>query len=210
MTGGVNALCWERTLHGDFAAVARALARGEEMIVKLDAARLGALTLDGAGREAAGMMLEDFARLRELGLQPELNAIWDYPRDAEGIVPTDVFSWHVDSATEPADTWLCTYFGAASEGLPNAAAVRRVDVAETRAALLREFDGDEGAAFEEWLAENCYDLHYAARPGARPWAFGVGHFWRIAAQYEGAPVPPCIHRAPATVPGAGPRLLLIS
>jgi hypothetical protein len=121
-----------------------------------------------------------------------------------------VFSWHVDSATVPADTWLCTYFGAASEGLPNAEARRRVDEPTTRAALRREFDGTEEAEFAAWLAENCYDLHYEARPGAQPWSFGVGHLWRIAAEYEGSPVRPCIHRAPATVPGAGPRLLLIS
>lgn len=209
MTGSVNALCWERTQRGDFAAVAAALVRGDEMIVKLDEARLRGLALDEAGRVAAGVMLEDFSRLRERGLEPELNAIWDYPRD-EGMVPTDVFSWHVDSATVPAATWLCTYFGAASEGLPNAEAVRRVDVPGTRAALRREFGGGEGAEFEAWLSENCYDLHYAALPGARPWAFGIGHLWRIAAQYEGAPVLPCIHRAPTTVPGAGPRLLLIS
>lgn len=210
MGGGVNALCWERTLPGDFAAVARALQRGEEPIVALDAARLGGLGLSEAGRAAAGVMLEDFRRLRDLELTPELNAIWDYPRDEAAIVPTDVFSWHVDSATVPADTWLCTYFGAASEGLPNAEARRRVDEPATRAALWREFGGADEAEFTTWLGENCYDLHYAAQPGARPWSFGVGHLWRIAAEYEGSPVLPCIHRAPATVPGAGPRLLLIS
>lgn len=206
MAGGVNALCWERTLPGDFAAVARALPRGEEPIVALDAARLGGLALSEAGRVAAGVMLEDFRRLRDLELTPELNAIWDYPRDVDAIVPTDVFSWHVDSATAPADTWLCTYFGAASEGLPNAEARRRVEDPETWAALRREFGGTDETEFAAWLAENCYDLHYEARP----WSFGVGHLWRIAAEYEGSPVLPCIHRAPATVAGAGPRLLLIS
>lgn len=209
MVGAVNALCWERALPGDFGEVARALVRGGEMIVKLDEARLGRLTLSEAGRVAAGVMLEDFRRLQERELTPELNAIWDYPRD-EGVVPTDVFSWHVDSATVPADTWLCTYFGAASEGLRNEEARRRVDDVEMRAALGREFGGTDEAEFAAWLSENCYDLHYAAQPGARPWSFGVGHLWRIAAQYEGSPVLPCIHRAPATVPGAGPRLLLIS
>lgn len=210
MSGGVNAFCWERALAGDFAAVARALVRGDEMIVKLDEARLQGLKLGEAGRIAAEVMLEDFRRLRDLGLQPELNAIWDYPRDTEAVVPTDVFSWHVDSATVPADTWLCTYFGAASEGLPNAEARRRVEDPVTRAALRREFGGADDAEFAAWLSENCYDLHYAARAGARAWSFGVGHLWRIAAEYEGAPVMPCIHRAPATVPEAGPRLLLIS
>jgi hypothetical protein len=29
-------------------------------------------------------------------------------------------------------------------------------------------------------------------------------------EYDGSPVPPCIHRAPDTRPGDPPRLLLIS
>ena len=50
----------------------------------------------------------------------------------------------------------------------------------------------------------------AALPGARPWSFGVGHLWKIACLYDGSPVPPCVHRAPPTIPGQPPRLLLIS
>jgi len=87
-----------------------------------------------------------------------------------------------------------------------------VDIPETRARLLQHFEGvsDEYADFREYLAENCYDLHYAAVPEARPFSFGLGNLWRIAVDYPGSPVPPCIHRAPETIPGQPPRLLLLS
>jgi hypothetical protein len=38
----------------------------------------------------------------------------------------------------------------------------------------------------------------------------VGNLWRIAIEYPGCLVPPCIHRAPATPSGPSQRLLLIS
>jgi hypothetical protein len=121
-----------------------------------------------------------------------------------------VFSFHADSATVQADTYLCTYHGAPSEGLRNDEAQRRVDVPETRSELLKLFGGNDDDAFREYLKENCYDLHYTSVPAARPFSFGVGNLWRIATDYPGCPVPPCIHRAPATLPGASRRLLLIS
>jgi hypothetical protein len=80
----------------------------------------------------------------------------------------------------------------------------------TRTALLQRFGGPDDDRFRAFLTENCYDLHYAPLPSARPYSFGVGNLWRIAIEYPGCPVPPCIHRAPATAPGAPPRLLLIS
>lgn len=206
-SGDTNALCWRRTLAGDFAEVAARLGPGEG-IVRLGEERLRRLALSPAGAAAVTVMLDDWCQLQAQGLEPELNAIYAYPRDeAAGAVPTDVLSWHVDSATEPADTWLCTYHGASSEGLRNAEAIRRVDDPTTRAALRREFGDGDDAAFADWLRENCYDLHYAARPGAQPWSFEVGHLWRVATAHPGSPVPPCIHRAPAT---AGLRLLLIA
>ena len=108
-----------------------------------------------------------------------------------------------------ADTWLCTYYGRSSEGLRNEEARRRVDIAETRAALLKDFGGADDDAFREYLNENCYDLHYAPNANAQPFSFGLGHLWRIACEYPDSPVPPCIHRAPETAPGEL-RLLLIS
>lgn len=92
----------------------------------------------------------------------------------------------------PVDTFLCTYVGACSEGLPNEQAQRRVDVPETRAELLRLYSGEDDAEFLEFLAENFYDLHYAPLPGAQPFSFGPGNLWRIAIQYPGCPVPPCV------------------
>lgn len=207
---GVNAHCWERTLAGDFNEVVRHLGAGEE-IVTLDEARLRALPVSAAGRVAIGVMLEDLRRLRERDLDPVLNCIHAYPRDEEaGPVPTDVFSFHADSAPVEADTWLCTYYGPSSEGLPNEEAQRRVDDPATRAALFQRFGGGDNADFHDYLHEHCYDLHYSALPSARPYSFGVGNLWRIATEWPGSPVPPCIHRAPTTQPGDSPRLLLIS
>lgn len=207
---GVNALCWERTLEGDFSEVVELIGAGEE-ITMLDEARLKSLTVSAAGRVAIDQMLEDLRLLREHELDPVLNCIHGYPRDEDaGPVVTDVFSFHADSAPVETDTYLCTYHGPASDGLPNEEALRRVDIPETRAELLRLYGGEDDAGFCEFLNENCYDLHYAAGPQARPFGFGLGNLWRIAVEWPGSPVPPCIHRAPETPPGAGARLLLIS
>ena len=207
---GVNALCWGRALPGDFGEVVGLLGDGEG-IVTLDEARLRALPASAAGRVAIEVLAADLRRLREHALDPVLNCIHGYPRDEEaGPVPTDVFSFHADSAPVAAETWLCTYHGPASEGLRNEEARRRVDIPETREELLRRFGGDDDADFRDYLSENCYDLHYAPVAGARPFSFGRGHLWRIAVDWPGSAVPPCIHRAPETRPGDPPRLLLIS
>ncbi len=207
---GVNALCWARALPGDFGEVVALLGAGEG-IVTLDEARLLALPVSAAGGEAIGVLLADLRRLREHALEPVLNCIHGYPRDEEaGPVPTDVFSFHADSAPVAAETWLCTYYGPASEGLRNEEARRRVDIPATRAELRRLFGGEDDADFRDFLSENCYDLHYAPVAEARPFSFGRGHLWRIAVDWPGSPVPPCIHRAPETRPDDPPRLLLIS
>ncbi|MEI9866447.1 MAG: hypothetical protein WDN00_18205 [Limisphaerales bacterium] len=89
-----------------------------EGVITLDDARLQALPVSAAGRVAIDVLLADQRRLREHDLDPVLNCIHGYPRDENaGPVTTDVFSFHADSATVPADTWLCTYHGAASEGV---------------------------------------------------------------------------------------------
>ncbi len=204
---GVNALCWRRMLPGDFGEVVARLGVGEG-IVALDDTRLAGLGLSVAGRVAVETMLEDLRLLRAHDREPVLNCIHGYPRDEDaGPVATDVFSFHADSAPVEADTWLCTYYGVASEGLRNDEAQRRVEVPGTRAALLELFGGEDNDDFREWLADHCYDLHYAPLPGARPFSFGVGHLWRIAVEWPGSAVPPCIHRAPES---DKPRLLLIS
>ena len=207
---GVNALCWPRILPGDFGEVVEKLGAGEE-IVTIEEAQLAALQVSPAGRAALEILQEDLRRLREVERDPVLNCIHRYRRD-EGAAPvrTDVFSWHVDSAPVEADTWLCTYYGSPSEGLPNEEAQRRVDIPEIRAELLKFLGMDEDDdAFREALREHHFDLHYAPLPQARPYSFGLGNLWRIAVDWPGSLVLPCIHRAPETLPGEPPRLLLI-
>jgi len=208
--GGVNAVCWERTLAGDFGEIVDLLGAGEGLVT-LDEAHLLGLPVSAAGRAAVDQLRADLRRLRERHLDPVLNCIHGYLRDPDpGLVATDVFSFHADRAPVPAETWLCTYHGPPSEGLRNDEAQKRVDIPATRAALLERFGGRDDAAFREYLKENCYDLHYSAAPDARPFSFGLGNLWRIAVEHPDSPVPPCIHRAPATLPGQPPRLLLIS
>jgi hypothetical protein len=208
--GGVNALCWERALPGDFGEVVQRLGIPEG-ITALDEAQLLALPVSAPGRAAIELLLEDQRRLRDHGLSPSLDCIHSYPRDEDsGAVPTDVYSFHADSATVETDTYLCTYHGPSSEGLRNDEARRRVEIPETRAELLRRFGGKDNDEFHDYLEENCYGLHYAPLVSAQPFSFGLGNLWRIAVEYPGSPVPPCIHRAPATLPGQPPRLLLIS
>ena len=206
---GVNALCWPRVLTGDFGEVVELLGSGDG-IATLDEPQLRNLPASVDGRTAIGILLEDQRLLRELDRDPALNCIHCYLRDeAPGPVSTDVFSFHADSAPVEADTWLCTYHGPASEGLRNDEALRRVDIPETRAELLKQFGGKDDDAFLEFLNGHSYDLHYAPLPQAQPFSFGVGNLWRIAVDWPGSAVPPCIHRAPETLPGQ-PRLLLIS
>lgn len=209
LADGINALCWERTLPGDFGEVVQRLGVSEG-VTPIDEAQLRSLPTSAAGRAAIEVLLEDQRLLREHGAAPVLNCFLGYPRDEEPVVvPTDVYSFHADSAPVEADTFLCTYHGAASDGLRNEEAKRRVDIPATRAELLKLFGGEDDADFREFLKENCYDLHYAAAQGALPFSFGVENLWRIATDWPGCPVPPCIHRAPTIVPGQSPRLLLI-
>ncbi len=209
-SGAVNALCWPRTLPGDFDEIAAVVGPLDE-ITTLDDESLLALPLGPAGRIAREILLADQKLLRDANLEPSLDLIPAYPREAEpGPVPIDVYDFHADSANTLADTFLCSYTVASSEGVANNEAVRRVDMPETRAELLRLYGGADDAGFSAWIAEHCYDLHYASLPHARPYAFGIGNLWRIATQCPGSPVLPCIHRAPATKPGQPPRLLLIS
>lgn len=206
---GVNAMCWPRVLEGDFSEVIAHLEVGPG-ITHLVAEELLALRLSADGHKAVLTMLDDVALLEAHGLDPVLDCIHGYTHgEQDGPVRTDVCSFHADSATAEADTFLCTYHGASSEGLRNEDAVCRVDVPETRAALLRLHGGADDEGFADFLTEHFYDLHYAPVSGAVPFVFGVGHLWRIATQYPGCPVPPCIHRAPDPVPGQK-RLLLIS
>ena len=207
---GVNALCWPRTLTGDFSDVVRHLALDDDLTT-LDEEILLALPLSEAGQIAVAILLRDLRSLRDLELDPVLNAITAYPRDEEpGAIPVDVYSFHADSAPVVAETWLCTYHGAPSEGLRNDEGIRRLALPGMREILLAEYGGTDDEGFTDYLSEHCYDLHYAPLPASQPFSFGVGHLWRIAVDYPGSPVPPCLHRAPESLPGDPVRLLLIS
>ena len=125
LAGAVNALCWPRTLAGDFDEVVEKLGVIDE-ITSLDEGDLRALVLSPAGRAARDVLIEDQRRLRAAGLAPSLDGIPAYPRDEEhGPVSIDVYSFHADSAAVMADTYLCSYSVASSEGLRNEDARRR-------------------------------------------------------------------------------------
>jgi|GEM_PF-3297037 len=135
---GVNALCWPRTLPGDFGEVVRHLSLDDDLTT-LDEEMLLALPLGEGGKPAIAILIEDLRRLRDCELDPVLNAITAYPRDEPpGAIPVDVYSFHADSAPVAAETWLCTYHGAPSEGLRNDEAVRRIDLPGMREILLAD------------------------------------------------------------------------
>ncbi len=208
--GDVNALCWPRQLPGDYGEIVRELQVGRG-ITTIDEEWLNGLSLSPQGQVARQILLQDQAMLMGRDLLPVLDCINGYVNHEEdGPMSTHVQSFHVDSATVEADTYLCTYSGLSSEGLMNDEARRRVDIPETRGELLKLYGGGDDGGFQEFLNENFFDLHYAPLSHARPWNFGIGNLWRIACEYPGSPVRPCIHRAPDTIPGQSPRLLLIS
>ena len=106
--GGINALCWQRTLRGNFSEVVERLGVTEG-ITTLDESILRPLSLSVEGRAAVDILLEDQQLLRDTGLSPIQDCIQDYPRDDDpGALPTDVYSFHADSATVETDTYLCT------------------------------------------------------------------------------------------------------
>jgi hypothetical protein len=205
--GAINAICWNRKLTGDFAEIVNKVALSENIAV-LDQEELGALQLSEQGQLARGIILQDWQLLTAHGAAPVLNVIRCYDRDDDSpFFPTDVYSFHADRSPVPTDTFLCTYYGAPSEILPNAQAQQKVLVPEIRAALKKQYAGaDEG--FDTFLREHFFDLHYMAIPGAQPVSLGVGNLWRLAIDHPLSPVLPCIHRAPEEKTGQH-RLLLI-
>jgi Protein of unknown function (DUF1826) len=205
--GATNAICWARTLTGNFAEIVNTIALHENIAV-VDEEELCALQLSAAGQLARNIILNDLQLLTAHGAAPTLNLIRCYDRDdAYPFFPTDVYSFHVDRSPIPTDTFLCTYYGAASEILPNAQAQQKVLLPEIRAALHQLYGGAE-EGFEEFLSDHFFDLHYQAIPDAEPISLGNGNLWRLATDHPGSPALPCVHRAPMEQPGQ-PRLLLI-
>lgn len=205
--GQINAICWSRQLAGDFSEIANKIELNENMKV-LDEEELLGLQLSEQGQLAREVLLNDLGLLKAHGASPILNVINYYERDETyPFFPTDVYSFHVDRSPVPTNTFLCTYYGEPSDILPNSQAVQKVLVPEIREKLRKLYHGAE-EGFESFLSEHFFDLHYQARPEARPISLGLGHLWRLAVDHHESQVPPCLHRAPEEKNGQK-RLLLI-
>lgn len=206
-TGKINAICWSRNLVGDFLEIINKVTTTDNISI-INEKELLSLTLSKQGNLAREIILNDLALLETLGASPNLNIIEYYERHENNpYFPTDVYSFHVDRSPIPVDTFLCTYYGASSEILPNSQGVQKILVPKIRAALKKEYMGtNEG--FEAFLSEHFLDLHYEAKPNAQPFSLGIGNIWRLATDYPHSKVLPCIHRAPLEKNGEK-RLLLI-
>jgi hypothetical protein len=205
--GEVNAICWTRKLTGDFSEIVKKVSLSGNITV-IEQEELCELHLSEHGQLARDVLLHDLRALKSHGASPVLNVIKNYDRDETyPFLPTDVYSFHVDRSPIPTDTFLCTYYGESSEILPNSQAIKKVLIPEIREELKKLYPGeDEG--FETFLGEHFFDLHYQAKPNARPINLGPGHLWRLAVDHPESKVPPCIHRAPVEKSGQN-RLLLI-
>jgi hypothetical protein len=205
--GNINAMCWTRTLQGNFAEIVSKL-NPSENIATIEAEELHALELSLQGQLAREILLNDLKLLTAHGASPILNVIKYYDRDdSYPFFPTDVYSFHVDRSPIATDTFLCTYHGEPSEILPNTQGTQKVLIPEIRKELKKLYGAnDEG--FESFLTEYFFDLHYQALPNSQPISLGVGHLWKLAVDHPESPVLPCLHRAPNETSGQL-RLLLI-
>lgn len=205
--GAVNAICWHRTVTGDFNEIVSKL-QLKENVTEVSTEDLLALQLSAKGHMARGIILNDFKLLTDFGALPSLNLLKNYERDDEfDFISTDVYSYHVDRSPIGTDTFLCTYYGAASDILPNDQAVQKILIPEIREKLKELHNGTE-AEFETFLQDNFFDLHYQPKPDAKPINLGSGHLWRLAVDHPSQQVLPCVHRAPVENDGEY-RLLLI-
>lgn len=206
-SGEMNAICWTRQLRGDFSEIVEKVALSGN-ITEIEPDELRALPLSEQGLLARDILLNDLELLKDYGASPVLNVIKHYDRDdTYPFFPTDVYSFHVDSSPVPTNTFLCTYYGASSEILPNAQGTKKVLIPAIRDELKKLYRGAK-EDFESFLSEHCFDLHYQAMPDARPISLGLGHLWRLAVDHPESQVLPCLHRAPMEKPGES-RLLLI-
>lgn len=194
-SGKTNALCWFRKLNGNFEEIVSKL-RLKEDITEVTAEDLYTLQLSEEGKTAREIILEDLKLLTEFGALPSLNLLKCYERDNEfDFISTDVYSYHVDRSPVGTDTYLCTYFGAASDILPNDQVEQKIWIPEIRNQLRVLHEGSDDT-FEDFLKENFFDLHYAPKPNATPINLGHGHLWRLAVDHPDQEVLPCVHRAP--------------
>lgn len=205
--GNINAMCWSRNLMGDFQEIVAKL-KLKENITEISTHDLLALQLSENGKLARQIILEDIQQLTDFGASPSLNLLKNYERDEElDFIATDVYSYHVDRSPVATDTFLCTYFGPASDILPNHQVKQKIYIPEIRAKLKALYDGTENG-FENFLEEYFFDLHYEAQADALPINLGTGHLWKLAVDHPTQQVLPCVHRAPVENEGEY-RLLLI-
>ncbi|KDN53662.1 hypothetical protein FEM21_32230 [Flavobacterium seoulense] len=121
--GTINALVWSRNLVGDFKEIVDKLQLKED-ITEVFIEDLLALQLSEEGQLAREIILADLQLLTKFGALPSLNLLKSYERDEEfDFISTDVYSYHVDRSPVATDTFLCTYYGAASDILPNNQAI---------------------------------------------------------------------------------------
>lgn len=191
----INAVCWSRPLHGDFEEIVNQL-QLVDPITEISIDELKALALSAQGQIARQTILEDLHALSQCGALPSLNLIQHYERDEElDFISTDVYSFHVDRSPLATDTFLCTYYGAASDIIANDDVEQKIHIPEIRSRLKELYDGPD-AGFDEFLTEYYFDLHYQAKPDAQPINLGNGHLWRLAVDHPNQHVLPCVHRAP--------------
>lgn len=205
--GDINAICWSRKLTGEFFELINKI-KLTGNIAAIEQEELLELELSEQGQLARKIILDDWNLLKSHGASPILNIIKNYDRDdTYPFFPTDVYSFHVDRSPIPTDTFLCTYYGEPSELLPNSQGQQKVLIPEIRDELKKLYDGAE-EGFEAFLTEHFFDLHYQAKPDARPISLGIGNLWKLAVDHPESKVPPCLHRAPKEKSGQ-PRLLMI-
>ena len=205
--GKTNAVCWVRKPQGDFSEIVNKVKLNGNITV-LEPQQLLELNFSEQGQLAREILLNDFNLLTAYGASPVINLIKCYERDdVYPFFPTDVYSFHVDRSPIPTDTFLCTYYGAPSEILPNAQAVQKISVPEIRNELKKIFDGP-AEEFDSFLTEHFFDLHYQPETSTRPFSLGVGNMWKLAVDHPDSKVLPCIHRAPNEKIGET-RLLMI-
>lgn len=205
--GDMNALCWHRSLVGDFNEIVAKLEL-KENITEVSVEDLLALPLSEKGHLAREIILGDIQLLTDLGASPCLNLLKSYERDEElDFISTDVYSYHVDRSPIETDTFLCTYYGPASDILAHDQVEQKILIPEIRKKLKKLYNGPT-ADFETFLADHFFDLHYQPKTDVKPVNLGSGHLWRLAVDHPTQQVLPCVHRAPTEKDGEC-RLLLI-
>lgn len=205
--GATNAICWQRNLMGDFKEIVSKL-QLKENVTEISTEDLLELKLSEKGNIARKIILNDLQLLTDFGALPSLNLLKNYERDEEfDFISTDVYSYHVDRSPIGTTTILCTYYGAASDILPNDQAIQKILIPEIREKLKKLHNGPD-AEFEAFLKDYFFDLHYQPKPNAEPTNLEVGHLWRLAVDHPEQQVLPCVHRAPIENDGEY-RLLLI-